>query len=498
VLRFTLQNKYDKTVFRFKEQLMIHRNKQRFAALCLLAFVIPISAAPRPNIVLYVADDHGTDAYGAYGAKAITTPHLDALAAEGTRFTHAFASSASCAVSRSVLMSGLHGHANGMYGHMHEYNHFSSFDHVRSLPALLSEAGYRTGRVGKFHLAPERVYRFDEVLSPGTVNDMQSIGRSPVEMAEATRAFVSAPSNQPFFLLMASDDPHRGLPFEIDDQPNAFGNRPESYPGVKQRRFDPATVEVPPFLPDTRQTRLEMAQYYESVDRLDQGVGYMVHLLKEAGLWGNTIFIYLSDNGIAMPGAKTTHYEPGIRLPLVVRLPQAQRPGHVQHAMVSWADITPTILDWAQATPNDYDFQGRSFASIIEQDDAPGWDRVFASHTFHEITMYYPMRTVRTRNYKLIWNIAWRLEYPFATDLVASLTWRGVAANNLDRYGLRKVQDYLFRAPLELYDLTADPHEIANLADDPDYAAIQSDLLNQLREWQRASGDPWQLKWSHE
>jgi N-sulfoglucosamine sulfohydrolase len=451
----------------------------------------------RPNIVLYISDDHGLDAYGAYGATAIQTPNLDSLAAEGTRFTHAFATSASCAVSRSVMMSGLHGHANGMYGHMHGYNHFSSFDRVRSLPVLLSESGYRTGRVGKYHLAPESVYRFDVALSEGAANDMKSIGRSPVEMAETTRGFVTANPDQPFFLLMGSDDPHRDSPTRRGDEPNTFGNRPDSYPGVEKRTFEPGQVDVPSFLPDIPQTRLEMAQYYEAVDRLDQGVGYMIGLLKETGAWDNTIFIYLSDNGIAMPGAKTTHYDPGIHLPLVVRLPDAARPGHVQDAMVSWADLTPTILEWAEATPADYEFHGRSFASVVES-EVEGWDEVYASHTFHEVTMYYPMRTVRTRDFKLIWNIAWRLEYPFASDLFAALTWRGTLQNDLAYFGKRKVEDYLFRSQYELYDLRSDPHEAVNLADDPAYAGVRDELLAKLKSFQQETGDPWRLKWEYE
>ena len=452
----------------------------------------------RPNIVLYVADDHGTDAFGVYGNPIIDTPNLDALAAEGILFTHAFGTSASCAVTRSVLMTGLQNHKNGMYGHMHEYNHFSSFSNVRSLPVMLSEAGYRTARIGKFHLAPEQVYAFGEVLSPGTVNDMASIGRSPIEMADATKDFISLNHGKPFFLLMASDDPHRGLPFELGDQPNAFGNKPEGYPGIKKISYDPKHVIVPPFLPDIPETRLEMAQYYESVTRLDQGVGYMIKLLKEAGVYDNTIFIYLSDNGIAMPGAKTTQYDPGLRLPLVIRTPNIEKPGFVQNAMISWVDITPTILDFANATPDDAVFHGKSFKSILETENPPGWDEVYGSHSFHELTMYYPMRTVRTRKHKLIWNIAYRLEFPFAQDLTAAITWRGTIKRNLTHYGKRPVHKYLFRDQYELYDLETDPDEANNLANEPAYAQIKSELLAKIREFQTQTEDPWLHKWDYE
>ncbi|MCK4753057.1 MAG: sulfatase-like hydrolase/transferase, partial [Planctomycetes bacterium] len=106
----------------------------------------------KPNIVLYVSDDHGLDALGCYGNPIIKTPNMDSLAAEGVRFTNAFCTSASCSASRSVILSGMYNHANGQYGHQHGYHHFVSFDKVKSLPVLLSEAGYRTARAGKLHV----------------------------------------------------------------------------------------------------------------------------------------------------------------------------------------------------------------------------------------------------------------------------------------------------------------------------------------------------------
>src|SRR6266540_611156 len=133
-------------------------------ALVLLAalavFATPAGAAGR-NIVLFVADDHGAEALGAYGNPVVRTPRIDEVAAEGVRFTHAFATTASCSASRSVLLSGVHNHRNGQFGHEHEYHHFSACANVRSLPVMLAEAGYRTARGGKFHVAPESVFRFD-------------------------------------------------------------------------------------------------------------------------------------------------------------------------------------------------------------------------------------------------------------------------------------------------------------------------------------------------
>ena len=446
----------------------------------------------RPNIVLFVSDDHGLEAVGCYGNPVIKTPNLDRLAAEGVRFTHAFCTTASCSASRSVILTGLHNHANGQYGHQHSYHHFVSFDNIKSLPVLLSEAGYRTARIGKYHVAPQGVYKFEVVL--------QANSRNPVEMAEKCREFIAAPDSQPFFLYFCTDDPHRsnGEAEKQPDKPNPFGNRAEGYRGVKEIKYDPKDVIVPPFLPDIPQCRAELAQYYQSVSRVDQGVGQLMSVLKETGKYDNTVVIYISDNGIAFPGAKTTLYEPGMNLPCIVRSPYQKARPVVCNALISWADLTPTILDLAGALSEQADFHGRSFKSVLEQDNPGGWDEIYASHTFHEITMYYPMRVVRQRRYKLIWNIAHRLSYPFASDLWGSSTWQATLQRGDKYYGKRAVKAYLHRPEFELYDLENDPHEIKNLADNPTYQKVLSELKEKLKAFQKRTNDPWIIKWQYE
>ncbi len=446
----------------------------------------------RPNIVLFVSDDHGLDALGCYGNKVIKTPNMDRLAAEGTRFTHAFCTSASCSASRSVILTGLYNHANGQYGHQHSYHHFVSFENIESLPVLLAEAGYRTARIGKFHVAPEQVYKFETVL--------QANSRNGVDMAEKCKGFIGAKDGRPFFLYFCTSDPHRGggTAEHLPGKPDRFGNRPGGYLGVKEVEYSPKDVIVPPFLPDITETRAELAQYYQSVSRLDQGLGRLMDVLKQAGKYDETVVIYISDNGIAFPGAKTTLYEPGMNLPCIVRSPGQKKRAVLCNAMITWADVAPTILDFAGALKKNADLNGRSFKSVLEQDSPKGWDEVYASHTFHEITMYYPMRVVRQRRYKLIWNIACGLEYPFASDLWASAAWQATIKGNKTHYGRRTVDAYLHRPRFELYDLQNDPDELKNLADDPKHAGILRELKDKLKAFQKRTKDPWILKWRYE
>ncbi|AWW00951.1 sulfatase family protein [Arcticibacterium luteifluviistationis] len=442
----------------------------------------------KPNIILFVADDHGTDAIGAYGNTVIKTPNLDKLADEGVMFTNAYCTSASCAASRSVILSGQFGHATGSYGHVHDYHHFSTYDNIKSLPVLLNEAGYETARIGKYHVAPEKVYHFETVL--------EADPRNTVEMAEKCNDVLK--SDKPFFLYFCTDDPHRGHPFEPDPwyTPNSFGNKKGGYEGVEEIVYDPAKVLVPDFLPDTKESREEIAQYYQSISRIDQGFGKLMQMLQETGKTENTIVIYISDNGMAFPGAKTTVYEPGIRLPCIVKDPTKNLKGLTNETLISWVDLTPTILDMAKVDFDKNEFHGKSFNDDIGI--AKARNEVYASHTFHEITMYYPMRVVRSGNYKLIWNIAYRLEYPFASDLWASSTWQSVYRSKVAYFGPKKVKDYLFRPEFELFDLEKDPNESKNLAYSEGFEPILEEMKGKLKTFQKNTSDPWLIMWDHD
>lgn len=454
----------------------------RFAFVVCLFLCAPLFAADK-NVVLIVVDDQGLEA-GCYGNSVIQTPNLDRLAAEGTRFNYAFCTTASCSASRSVILTGLYNHANGQFGHMHAEHNQHTYEWVQSLPVLLSRAGYRTCSIGKYHVQPESVYHFDEYRNNGIMG-----ARHTLRMAENARQFIEEDDQRPFFLYFCTSDPHRAR--------KGFANQ-QSYSGMKSVTYDPDKIPVPHFLPDQPEVRGELAEYYEAVSRLDQGLGRLLDVLEETRHRDDTLVIYISDNGIPFPGAKTNLYEPGMRLPLVVRSPEQSKRGVATDAMVTWADLTPTILDFTGAKGPKYDLHGRSFLEVLDRSDAPGWDEVYASHTFHEITMYYPMRVVRTRRYKYILNLAHPLPFPFASDLYASDTWQGVLKRNDKMYGSRSVDAYLQRPRHELYDLESDPEEVVNLADSTAHAKVLAELQAKLKAWQKRTKDPWLVKYEYE
>ena len=180
---------------------------RRFLLLGLVAAALGVNGlilAAERNIIFFITDDE-SPTLGCYGDTAAHSPAIDAIAADGVVFRNAFATTASCSASRSVVMSGLHNHRNGQFGHQHHYHKFSSFHDVISLalPRVLQRAGYRTGHIGKYHVAPEEVYHYETY--------MDGPGRNPVAMADIAEDFIADTSDdRPFFLYFGTSDPHRG------------------------------------------------------------------------------------------------------------------------------------------------------------------------------------------------------------------------------------------------------------------------------------------------
>ena len=492
-----------------------------------LALATSAFAAER-NIIFIITDDQ-SPTLGCYGDPVAYSPAVDSLAADGTLFSRAYATTASCSASRSVVMSGLHNHHNGQYGHTHNYHKFESYRNVvsLSLPRVLANEGYRTAQIGKYPVAPEEVFHYETYLKANS--------RNAVEMANVSESFITAKDPRPFFLYFATSDPHRGggkdQNYKGEFKPDLFGNKATdgTHEGVDEKFYGLKDVVIPPFLPDTRESRSELAQYYQSTARVDQGVTRLIEILKDNDLYDKTLIVFTSDHGMAFAGAKTTIFEGGLRVPFVVRNPYEKNRGVTSNAMISHIDITPSLLDFASGlnkkknSPkkliptkeywkdkdyvymenmgrDDYDtYHGKSWINILGNARANHWDVVFGSHTFHEIQMYYPMRSVNNGQYKLIWNIASGLPYPFASDLWASSTWQASLAKGPDtEYGMMTVDEYVNRPTWELYHLGSIGYEDKNLAGDPRYANVLQDLQDKMKEFQEKMDDPWIIKWRYE
>ncbi|KAF5524484.1 N-sulfoglucosamine sulfohydrolase [Colletotrichum aenigma] len=437
--------------------------------------------APR-NVLLLVADDLGKQ-LGCYGNPYIKTPNIDKLAAEGTRFDKAFASTASCSGSRSTLYTGLHTHQNGQYGLNSGKHHFMTFDYIESGPAFLSKAGVRTGIIGKIHVGPDSVYPW-EWRAESLTRDVWWSSQRAAEFFK-----VSKQDGRPFVLTVGYHDPHRG------HTRGGFGNDESVDERINNVKYHASDMVVPGFLSDTLGVRHELVGYAEAISRLDQGIGMILHELEASGFSDNTLVIFISDNGPPFLNSKTTLYDAGVCLPLIIKQPGSSPA--VNPNLVSYVDVLPTILDWVLDQNSEVrkaGLAGRSFLDIIsEGQDLPGWDHVFGSHTFHESTNYWPTTYTRTRQYKYHRNIAWRLDFPFANDIYGSLTWEDIrnAEESPMKVGQRLLKDYFFRPAEELYDLTADPNEVKNLAKDPDHQDVLVELRTKLEDWQRRTNDPW-------
>ena len=297
------------------------------------------SAERRPNILLITADDLNWDSLGAYGCKVPgITPHLDELAAQGMIFRHAHVNIAVCQPSRQTLMTGMYPHRNG--GEGFEPIH----DEVRSLTQWLGSLGYLNGILGKEkHLQPIEKFRWDYLAGEAALADGEGIGRSEGKYHGHALKFIakSVAEGKPFFLMANLHDPHR--PFAGSEQERAaWGDDLPKF----TRRITGEEVEVPGFLPDVPDVRREIAEYMTSVHRCDRIVGAVLRALEETGQEENTLVMFLSDNGIAVPFAKSNCYLHSTKTPWIVRWPGKVKAGVVdEEHVISGIDYMPTVLD---------------------------------------------------------------------------------------------------------------------------------------------------------
>uniref|UniRef100_A0A8D0H612 N-sulfoglucosamine sulfohydrolase n=1 Tax=Sphenodon punctatus TaxID=8508 RepID=A0A8D0H612_SPHPU len=456
------------------------------------------------NVLLIVADDGGFES-GAYNNSAIDTPNLDTLAGRSLVFRNAFTSVSSCSPSRASLLTGLPQHQNGMYGLHQDVHHFNSFDKVRSLPLLLSQAGIRTGIIGKKHVGPEPVYPFDFAYTEENSSVLQ-VGRNITRIKLLIRKFLCSQDERPFLLYVAFHDPHRCG----HSQPQygafceQFGNGESGMgwiPDWKPQHYSPERVQVPYFVPDTPAARADLAAQYTTIGRMDQGIGLVLEELRSAGFLNSTLVIYTSDNGIPFPSGRTNLYWSGTAEPLLISSPEhPERWGQVSDAFASLLDVTPTILDWFSVPYPSYSLFGKQPVQLTGKSllpaltSEPPWMTVFASQSLHEVTMNYPMRSVLSGPLHLIHNLQYRTPFPIDQDFYISATFQDLLNRTRTKqhtHWSKTLHHYYYRERWELYDRSADPNETHNLASDPHYAQALETLQGLLRKWQWETADPW-------
>ena len=438
--------------------------------------------APYPNILLITADDLNWDSLGISCAGAPDpTPNLDRLAAEGMRFERAHVASALCIPSRSALFTGLHPHNNGAQG----------FEPIRPevtpLTEMLYYARYRNGIIGKVtHLRPIEKFFWQEVYPEETLGR----GRDPAAYHRATKDFIgkALAAERPFFLMANIHDPHR--PFHGSDaEKSAFGERLAEIP-PPSRVYRPEEVRVPGFLPDLPEVRIEIAQYYSSVRRCDDSVGAILKALEESGVADHTIVLFLSDNGMSFPFAKTTCYPHGTRTPLIVRWPGRVPQGKVDRThFISGVDLLPTLLDMiGMAIPLGLD--GASHRNLMLGRSQAGEESLVTSLHATAAERLYPTRALHHGRYVYIYNAWSNRRTEFIAEPQKGLTWSAMLrAAERDPGIAERVDLYLYRTREELYDLESDPDALTNLAQDPGHREVLEESRDRLLKWMAASGD---------
>lgn len=463
-------------------------------AVLVIVIAAPVSAADRPNLLLILTDNQSPSLIGAYGNAEIRTPNIDRLAAQGTLFTRAFATSGVCSPARATLLTGLIPSRTGVHNGLPErfaVPDYSAIEEFRNLPQTLADAGYVTGLVGKYHLGahekPQLGFGTWATFSGGHTESFvkQTIvdnGRT-FDVAETglhltdfwTRRavdFINAQSRERSFFLMLSYNGPYVLPPTVLDPPNT---RHTAWYEAHPPR--PVGDPVHPYLeafarsfPDNIPLRggnvgraaiesltnpRAMINVASEVSMVDDGVGRVLAALDAAGLAKDTLVIFASDQGSAFGqhglwgnsswGAPYPAYNANMQIPLVVRQPGRIPAGRRSDHTVNEFDLLPTILDYLGLADRVIaDTPGRSHAGLLR--GAPGSDE---QPVFFE---YITTRVIQTREWKYV----------------------------------KRFLD----APDELYDLVRDPEETRNLAGDADRAAVIRDLDARLTAFFERYADP--------
>ncbi|WP_314213331.1 sulfatase [Pseudarthrobacter equi] len=420
------------------------------------------------NILLLHCHDLGRF-LGSYGVGSVSTPHLDALAGESALFEQAFATAPHCSPARASLFTGTYPQSNGVLGLTHDPFAWDLNEPRLHIANRLKSVGYRTELVGVHH--ESRVLPDDEVATRLGFDRARTGGARDVVVSRATDALHRmAAGDSPFYLQVGFTEPHR-VPSQ-HDRPGVMGFLADGVTPDASRGHN-----IPPHLLDDPGSREEIAELQGAVKHMDEGVGRILAELDALGLRENTVVLFTTDHGLALPRAKCTLYDAGLEVALMLRVPgNTAWSGRRIADIVSHVDVLPTLLDISGHTVP-ADLPGTSLRAAVERGE-PVREHCFSQLTFH--TYYDPKRSVRTSTHKLIVNFS---NAPRAMDPTQSWVHRSLP---VDLGG-----PTIGTSPaVELYDLAADPAELDNVADHPAQAEILLALSAALFAWMQETDDP--------
>ncbi|MEW4486463.1 sulfatase [Thalassoglobus sp. JC818] len=442
---------------------------QRFFTASLLASAMSAASmnveANQPDIVIYLSDDHSQFDSSLYGNDNIPTPQFEKLAADGMTFTHAFVASPSCAPSRATMLTGLMPARNGA-----EANHTYPKPGTHCLIQDLQAAGYEVASFGKVaHGNPQQVeqYGFDFVGNGKPIDQVRSQLDQFLNRRNGNQS-----SNKPLCLFVGTTNPHVSW--------------------TSPTTFEPEEVEFPPHHLDTPSTREHRAAYYQEIKELDAFLGEL-RTIAANNLGDDVLFIHTSDHGSQWPFGKWNLYDYGIRIPFIASWKGKIAAGSKSDALISWVDLLPTLLDIAGAkAPEDLD--GRSFAGVLLGQTNEHRDVIFTTHTGDGIKNIFPIRSIRTRDWKLIHNLHPEFAFTNHSDLdrkaMAGAYWAEWAdLAQTDPRAKEIVDRYYQRPEWEFFNVSNDQWEQTNLIDEPEHAEQIRELKRQLSEWMQQQDD---------
>lgn len=414
---------------------------------------------PPQGVIFITADDLGWRDLSAYGLTSIQTPNIDRLVTEGVAFSHCFDVVSTCSSSRATYVTGQYPHTHGVTGLVHRNPTLSlPVDHPTSI-RIMEAAGVDIAIQGKWHLA---FGEWAEAFGYGQylVTDIDQVIRSS---DEAIR-FLKTPRSRPFFLELNYMQPHRdtqgdypqrdGFPVNVDDA------SPPSWWG----------------LPDWPEIREEVAGYLSRVRWMDSLIGEVLDTLDAEDMADDVLVVFISDNGPAFPGCKTTLYDRGTGTPLMFRWPAGLAPAWHDHLVPS-IDLAPTLLD-LMGLPGLETAQGRSIAPLLRGEAFEPAEILFSEMESHGGGPK-PARAARTTRYKYIRNLD---AQPWG-DGGGDGEWKALLADEPDQTWDEP------RPPEELFDLASDPLERTNLVDDPTHAAVLREMRAALLSHAEQSSD---------